>query len=76
LRNVANAHQGTDLLLISHWLTDESLSLAWPFVPRMLHAASQVLREVMDADGRRYFKPIPRRSIDELAKTKPIRRAA
>jgi hypothetical protein len=42
---VANAHQNTDLVLISSDVADDSLLASWFFVPRMLHQRSVILRE-------------------------------
>jgi hypothetical protein len=49
LAQVANSLPNVDLVLISKEHTDASLSGAWFYVPRMLHAASVVFREMPDA---------------------------
>jgi hypothetical protein len=76
LRSAANAHLGTDLILIAPWLTEESLSVAWAFVPRMLHDRSIVLRERIDVDGNRSLEPLSRSTIDGLAGSKLSRLVA
>lgn len=51
LASAANAHQNTDLILISALVPDAELQPAWFYVPRMLHAPSVVLREHRDTSG-------------------------
>jgi hypothetical protein len=64
---VANAHQNTDLLLISQLVHDDDLQRAWFYVPRMLHATSTVLRESRGLDGSPIFTPLPLSEIAERA---------
>jgi hypothetical protein len=51
LSAIANAHQNTDLILISPDTTDGDLERAWFYVPRMLHHRSMILRERRTAEG-------------------------
>jgi hypothetical protein len=66
LARVANALTGTDLLLISADQDEASLAAAWFYVPRMLHAKSQVLFEEVDDTGMRW-RAVSRQQIDKLA---------
>jgi hypothetical protein len=49
LARVANSLPNVDVVLISKEHSDASLSGAWFYVPRMLHAHSAVFRELPDA---------------------------
>jgi hypothetical protein len=51
LTSTANAHQNTDLILISAHVTDEDLHGSWFYVPRMLHHKSVILREHRSVEG-------------------------
>lgn len=73
---IANAHQNTDLLLISHLVDEGELDRAWYYVPRMLHDRSLVLREVRDADGRSRFTPLSLSELAVRADRSSVRRAA
>ena len=64
LASVANAHRATGLLLLSADVTEDDLSAAWFYVPRMLTAQSLVLREVPGAAGEWSFAPL---SLDKIA---------
>jgi hypothetical protein len=76
LRAIANAHQHTGLLLISAAVADSELAAAWYFVPRMLDAASIVLRERLDAAGEPEFERFSTTEIGKLAHQATARRAA
>jgi hypothetical protein len=52
LARVANTLMGTDLLVISADQDAESLSQAWFYVPRMLHAKSLVFIEEQQSGGK------------------------
>jgi hypothetical protein len=67
LAAAANAHQNTDLILISASVPDSELAAAWFYVPRMLHARSEVMREARTADGEPTFARIPASEIAERA---------
>ena len=73
---IANAHQNTDLLLISYLVEEQDLETAWFYVPRMLHADSIVLRESRSPDGLSIFAPLPLSEIAERAGRPTKRRAA
>lgn len=64
ISTIANAHQNTELVLVGHSVTDDEMSFAWFYVPRMLRASSLVFREQRDAEGR---PTLTRLSIAELA---------
>jgi hypothetical protein len=66
LARVANALTNTDLLLISADQDDASLESAWFYVPRMLHAGSQVLFEEVDETGPRW-RPLSHKQVQKLA---------
>ena len=55
LAAVANAHQNTDLIILSPAVSDDDLKRAWFYVPRMLRNQSVVLREQLAADGQSAF---------------------
>lgn len=67
LAAAANAHQNTDLILISANVPDSALESAWFYVPRMLHARSEVLRETRGQDGEPTFARIAASEIAERA---------
>jgi hypothetical protein len=46
LAQVANCLQRTDLLIISADISADAMKRAWFYVPRMLHATSQIFQEV------------------------------
>lgn len=76
LAAVANAHQNTDLLIISQAVADEDLSRAWFYVPRMLRDHSIVLREQVDAVGKLSFTRLSASELAERAGRAAPRRAA
>ncbi|MEK6236839.1 MAG: hypothetical protein N2C14_19195 [Planctomycetales bacterium] len=68
LRQVANDLPDTDLLVISSDQTDASLQDAWAYMPRMLHAESQVFREEFDPETKSLsLRSISVAEIDALA---------
>jgi hypothetical protein len=67
LAAAANAHQNTDLILISASVPDSELDSAWFYVPRMLHERSEVIRETRSADGEPMFTRIAASEIAERA---------
>jgi hypothetical protein len=76
LAAVANAHQNTDLILISSAVTTDELQSAWFYVPRMLHHQSVVLREQTSAAGESSFEWLSLSQIAEWAGRAGGRRAA
>ncbi len=76
LAAAANAHQNTDLILISASIADADLDAAWFYVPRMLYARSVVLRERSDSNGEPVFEQIASQQIAAWAAATPGRRAA
>lgn len=75
LTRSANALPETDLILISAANDDATLASAWFFFPRMLHAGSLVLRQVVDATGQTTLQPVSAEQIRQLASSSR-RRAA
>ena len=76
LPTVANAHQNTDFILISHAVADDDLKSAWFYVPRMLHQKSVVLREKRTNSGEPAFEWLSLAQIAEWAGRNGRRRAA
>jgi hypothetical protein len=67
LAQAANDLGQFDLLIISSDADAERLSRVWFFVPRLLHAKSQVLLERQTAGGKKTFKTMCFREIEQLA---------
>jgi hypothetical protein len=82
LAAAANAHQNTDLILISSHVSDSDLESAWFYVPRMLHDRSEVIRETTSASGEVAYARLTASEIAEraghnaLASGKSLRRRA
>ncbi len=76
LSAVANAHQNTDLILISSEVTADDLQSAWFYVPRMLHQRSVVLRERTQLAADVSFEWLSLSQIAEWAGRSGGRRAA
>ena len=76
LAAVANAHQNTDLILVSSLLADEELNAAWFYVPRMLHAKSLIIRERSQASGEPSFEHLTLAQVAKLASQVDARHAA
>ena len=73
---IANAHQNTDLILISAAVADDDLKSAWFYVPRMLHQRSVVLRETQLGASDPTFEWLSLTQIAEWAGRSGRRRAA
>jgi len=70
LARTANELVGRDLLIISADHDTAALDRAWFYVPRLLHADSQVFLEVRDADSdTSSYRRVPRIEIERLAAT-------
>jgi hypothetical protein len=67
LAAAANAHQNTDLILISSHVADSDLDSAWFYVPRMLHDRSEVIRETISATGDATYTRLSASEIAERA---------
>jgi hypothetical protein len=76
LASAANAHQNTDLILISAAVADSELASAWFYVPRMLHPQTTLLREERDSQGQPEFKPLAHAQVTAWAGQDGRRRAA
>lgn len=77
LSRAANSLLGTDLLVFSSPWTLDSLGQSWPYVPRMLHAASVVLvEEQQPPTGKTWLRIVPPDEIQQRATTRRLRRAA
>jgi hypothetical protein len=77
LAGIANTLSKIDLVVISASVDQAALARAWFYVPRILHAESQVFLEEIRYGGKTAFRLI---SLDEVAwlaaKSQPKRRAA
>jgi hypothetical protein len=76
LAAAANAHQNTDLMVISHAVADSELESAWFYVPRMLHERSIILRERRNAEGQPTFTPLTPAQVSAWAGGDSRRRVA
>jgi hypothetical protein len=76
LAAVSNAHQNTDLILISTTVSDDDLQAAWFFVPRMLHHQTIVLRERQSSTVEPSFEWFTHSQLAEWAGRSGGRRAA
>jgi hypothetical protein len=76
LAAIANAHQNTDLIIISPPVSDDDLRRAWFYVPRMLREDSVVLREQLGAEGQVAFLTLSASELAERATQSAPRRAA
>jgi hypothetical protein len=76
ISTVANAHLNTELLLVAESITDDDMSFAWFYVPRMLRANSLVFREKRDADGQMQLKRLSIAELATRAEQAALRRAA
>jgi hypothetical protein len=76
LVGAANAHANTDLILISHAVSNGELSPAWYYVPRMLHERSIILREQKDNDGAIEFTTLSHAQVAAWGRPDSRRKAA
>ncbi|MEX0642392.1 MAG: hypothetical protein WD468_06810 [Pirellulales bacterium] len=76
LAAAANAHQNTDLIIVSPQVSDDDLFRAWYYVPRMLRDQSVVLREHDVAEGQSVFAKLSASELAERAGQSAPRRAA
>jgi hypothetical protein len=77
LARTANALGTLDVIVIAADMSDEQLERAWFYMPRLLHAGTQIWRECLDAaSGKSLFQPLPRASIETLAKAARPRQVA
>jgi hypothetical protein len=67
LSAAANAHQNTDLILISPAVEDDDLQAAWFFVPRMLHQRTVILRERLGTTSEPTFEWLTHSQVAEWA---------
>lgn len=73
----ANMLGTTDLLLISSLIPTTGLQRVWPFLPRMLHNESVVLREETSKDGQRALRAVSVADIQaQAAAARSLRRVA
>ena len=73
---IANSHAHTGLLLLSASVPDSMLAAAWFYLPRMIDAASVVLRERIDSADRPTFELLNHSLLAKQAATLGERKAA
>jgi hypothetical protein len=76
LSRIANVLVGTDLVIVSSEVDEQSLSHAWRFVPRMLHAGSQIYVQHGGPKSETPFELLAAEQLTQLAAVHSIRRAA
>lgn len=76
LSAVANMLVGTDLVVISAGTDEQSLSRAWRYVPRMLHAGSQVYVQHGGSPDAAPFELLTAAELSRLAVVQSVRKAA
>lgn len=76
LRQLSNALTGTDLLIISATVDDQSLRRAWFYMPRMLTEHSVVAREHAAEGDENHWQRITHGEIADLARLSAPRHAA
>ncbi len=76
LVTAANAHQNTDLIVVSHTVSDAELTNAWFYVPRMLHQGTILLRERSGDEVQPTFTTLTHAQVSTWAQRDPRRRAA
>jgi hypothetical protein len=74
--SIANAHARTGLLLLSSPVPDSMLASAWFYFPRMIDAASVILRERIDSADRPTFELLNHSLLAKQAATLGERKAA
>ena len=77
LAGIANTLAKVDLLVVSAVVDQAAMARAWFYVPRILHAESQIFLEELRFGGKSAFRQI---SVDEVtwlaSKSQAVRRAA
>ena len=77
LAGIANTLTKVDLMVVSALVDQAALARAWFYVPRILHAESQIFLEEVRFGGKSAFRAI---SVEEVAwlaaKSRVVRRAA
>jgi hypothetical protein len=76
LARTANLLVGTDLVIISAGVDEQSLLRAWRFVPRMLHAGSQIYVQRTASPDDARFELLSAAELTQLAAVHSLRRAA
>ena len=75
LSRIANAVSQVDVLVISGRTSPQQLLQAWFFLPRMIHAQTQVFQETLSAGGGTSMRVLDAKEIEQLV-AKGQRRAA
>jgi hypothetical protein len=75
IARIANSMRDTDLIVISADQDPESLAMAWPYFPRMMHPASLVVQERQVKDAIQ-LSTLDSVMISRLADNRPSRTAA
>jgi len=75
LSRIANGVSDVDVLVISGRIPPQQLSQAWFFLPRMIHALTQVFQETLSVGGGATMRLLAAHEVEELA-VRGQRRAA
>ena len=67
LSRIANGVSHVDVLVISGHIAAEHIPRAWFFLPRMIHAGTQVFQETLSADGSTAMRLLDPREVERLA---------
>ncbi|MGO9107637.1 MAG: hypothetical protein ACLP9L_00255 [Thermoguttaceae bacterium] len=67
LSRIANGVSQVDALLISGRISPEQLPPAWFFLPRMIHAQTQVYQETLSAGGGTAMRLLEAQEVEQLA---------
>ena len=67
LSRIANGVSQVDVLVISGCTRPEQLSQAWFFLPRMIHARTQVFQETLSGDGSTAMRLLAAQEVAQLA---------
>ena len=67
LSRIANGISQVDVLVISGRIPPEQLTQAWFFLPRMIHAQTQVFQETLSAGGSTAMRLLEAQEVEQLA---------
>ena len=70
LARMANSLQDTDLVLISRLVSEQRLTAAWFYLPRMCHPGTIVLQQTQDSTEKDAWRQISLDEINALAATR------
>ncbi len=67
LSRIANGVSQVDVLVISGHISPEQLAKAWFYLPRMIHARTQVFQETLPAGGSTAMRLLEAQEVERLA---------